>query len=781
MGRTRLLLRGNALVVSGALLVLIGALWLAVGLFHVWDHPVLGWLPVPFSTALAVHACWTVARTKALDEGTRRFWRHFGLASAIFLVGGLANIVDAVGGAQPSQRIGPVSLASYLGVLGVVLWALLRLPSWQRTGSDWTRFGLDTCVVLVTSGAFVWHFSLKDHGTWVAQTGSAGPMLAIVAVGFVSVITFAKVAFAGAGRLDRRALHILAVGSLASTVFGGLTPFLGDYPYLSTSLIAVPLGAFSIQLAAVRQSRSDGPAPQARRSSRNRVAPYIAVAAMGTLLLSTGSASGIDATIMKVTVVVLTFLVMARQIVALRENRRLLGTVDANLSQLRQYQDQLTRQATHDHLTGVANRTLFETHVEDLLAAGTPFHVALLDMDDFKTVNDRHGHHTGDVLLMIVSRRLAVAAADRGMVARLGGDEFVLVLPESDTRAVEAILANVLTILREPQQVNGFPTSSVASIGVTAGRAGDSPEELLRRADVAMYSAKADGGDRRRWFDPAMDELAREAGRLNADLLRALENGEFFLLYQPIVELPGRRLAGVEALLRWRHPDRGPVPPDVFIPLAERSGQIVALGHWVLENACRQAADWQWRYGDHAPAKVSINVSARQLAEPDFVATVEDVISRTGVDRTRLLLEVTETAVLGAGAPLEAVHRLRANGLRVALDDFGTGQSSLSLLLNCPVDVLKVDRSFVSGSAADHAGAVIVENLIGFTNGLNLEAVAEGVETPEQEQRLCAAGYRLAQGYLFGRPMPAHDIEEQLVPTHDHGSLSLDAVPVPFL
>jgi EAL domain-containing protein (putative c-di-GMP-specific phosphodiesterase class I) len=191
---------------------------------------------------------------------------------------------------------------------------------------------------------------------------------------------------------------------------------------------------------------------------------------------------------------------------------------------------------------------------------------------------------------------------------------------------------------------------------------------------------------------------------------------------------------------------------------------IVQLGRWVLENACRQAADWQHRLGDRAPAKVSINVSARQLAEPDFIAGVEEIITRTGADRSRLVLEVTETAVLGAGAALDAVRRLRDNGLRVALDDFGTGQSSLSLLLTCPVDILKVDKSFVSGSAADHAGAVIVQNLIGFTDGLHIEAIAEGVETPEQAQRLHDAGYRFAQGYLFGRPMPPGDVESLLAP-----------------
>ena len=756
MEHARRWLRGNALVVLGVALVLTSSGWLLAGLTHEWEHPVLGWLPLPVSAALAAHACWAAARAPGLDAGTRRFWRHLTLTSVLLVGAIVANIADAVGGPMPSQRVGPVTLGSYLAVLFVMLWALLRLPSWQRTRSDWVRFGLDACVVLVTSGSFLWYFSIRDHGRWTAQTGSAGAMFAIVVVGFISVVTFAKVAFAGAGRLDRRAVRLLAGGSAAGTLVGSMSPFLINYPYLSSSLVAVPLAALSMQLAANQQARGDGRPPRPRRTTRISVVPYIAVAAMGALLLTA------DHLAIKAGTVVLSMLVMGRQFVTLRENKRLLSTVDASLTQLREYQSRLEHQATHDRLTGVANRTLFEQRVDELLAAGTPFHVALLDMDDFKTVNDRLGHHTGDAFLMIVSSRLAATVGERGTVARLGGDEFALVLLGLDPAGLEDLLAGVLSALREPPELGGSVIRSVASIGVTAARAGDSTEELLRRADVAMYAAKALGGDRWHWFDPAMDDRARDDARLAADLHGALDRGEFFLLYQPIVELPTGRPAGVEALLRWRHPDRGLVRPDVFIPLAEQSGMIVELGRWVLESACRQAATWQHRFAADAPAKVSINVSARQLAEPDVVDMVEDVVARTGVDRSRLLLEVTETAVLGAGAPIDAVRRLRARGLRVALDDFGTGQSSLSLLVDCPVDVLKVDKSFVSGSAAGQAGAVIVENLIGFTDGLHLDAVAEGVETAEQADRLHAAGYVLAQGYLFGRPMTAEEVELRL-------------------
>ncbi|MBM2615784.1 bifunctional diguanylate cyclase/phosphodiesterase [Actinoplanes sp. LDG1-06] len=752
-------LRRNTLTVSGVLLVLADAVWLLAGLHHEWAYPVVGWLPVPVSTALAAYACWRASRSALLDPATRRFWRHLTLAGVLFTAGVVSNMADALGAAEPSQRIGRATTIWYLAVLAVVIWSLLRLPSWQRSRGDWVRFWLDSCVVLVAGGAFVSQFSLRDQDAWVAQTGSAGAMLAIVVVGCLGVITFIKVAFAGAGRLDRRALYILSAGSAVSTVLGSLSPFLAGHPYLSSSFVAVPAGALGMTLAAARQRRSDCRPPRPRRSRRISVVPYVAVVAMDGLLLWAGG----DSTAVRISTAVLTVLVMLRQLYALRENRRLLHTVDTSLNRLRETQDQLTHQATHDSLTGVGNRALFEETVDLLLATGAPFHVALLDMDDFKSVNDRLGHHTGDSLLVVVSRRLRAAVGSEGIVARLGGDEFAVVLPGLSVERVEEALDRVLAALRESPRLDA-PVRSVASVGVTSSRDGDTSEELLRRADVAMYEAKAGGGDRRHWFDAEMDEQARAAARLGADLLDALDRDEMFLLYQPIVELPHGRAAGVEVLLRWRHPELGLVSPDVFIPLAERNGRIVEIGRWVLENACAQAAEWQRRFGPHAPQKISINVSARQLAEPGFVAEVEDILSRTGVDRARLLLEVTETAVLEAGAPLEAVRELRERGLRVALDDFGTGQSSLSLLLTVPVDVLKVDKSFVSGDAADHAGAVIVEHLIGFTNGLRIEAVAEGVETEDQAQRLHAAGYSLAQGYLFGRPAPAAEIESALLP-----------------
>ncbi|MFC7531540.1 putative bifunctional diguanylate cyclase/phosphodiesterase [Actinoplanes sp. GCM10030250] len=757
MPRLPLANRSTWLLLVTAAMVLLSAAWVAAGLVHVWAHPLLGWLPLPVTSILGGHACWTASRQTELDAGTRRFWRHMTVASALLTAGIVANIVDATGGPAPSQRIGAVTLAAYVSVLGLVMWALLRLPSWQRSRSDWSRFGIDAGIVLLTVGGLVWHFSLRNHQQWATQTGGAGAMLAITAVAFVSMATFVKVAFAGAGRLDRRAIYILAIGSAASGGFGSLSPLLIDRPYLSTSLVSVPLAAFSVHLAAVSQQRAGNREPRPRSARRRiSVVPYLAVAIADLLLLTTDIGDPAQTRTMEAIVVALTALVVLRQVIALRDNQRL--------------QDRLTHQATHDSLTDAGNRALFEQHAERLLADGSAFHVALLDLDDFKAVNDRLGHRIGDQLIQETSRRLTAALGGNGTVARLGGDEFALILVTGDTDDPDALFQRLLHAVEQPAHLDGNILTTGASLGITAAHTGDDPAELLRRADVAMYDAKAAGGHRWQWFDPCMDQAADDTARLGADLRRALDSDQFFVLYQPIVSLPAGVPAGAEALLRWQHPERGLVPPDVFIPIAERIGVIHELGAWVLEQACRQSADWTHRFGTAAPARISVNVSARQLADPGFVDSVAATLCSTGADTSRLLIEVTETAVLNADTAVEQLHRLKALGLRIALDDFGTGHSSLSLLLTCPVDVLKVDKSFVSGDTAGQAGAIIVKNIIGFTTDFGIDAVAEGVETADQAERLYDVGYRLAQGYHFGRPMSADAFEavftsERTVPT----------------
>ena len=755
-------LRTDPSLIAGAALVACCVAWTLIGLVHPWPAPALGWVPLPVLALLAAHTCLRAARHGSPAVATRRFWRDFGIASVLLGVAAVANAHDAVGGPVPTQRIGDGTLAIYWVVCVLALWALLRLPAWRRSRGEWTRFGLDAGIVVVTGGELIWHFSLRKLDLWTMQTGSSLPMLAIVVVCSVSVVAAIKVAFAGAGELDRSAMRVLSFGTALAAASGGLSPLLIGRPYLSSSIVAVAVAAYVIQLAAHLQLRGHRRPPAERPVSRRFAAlPYIAVAAADALLLTTVG-GGVESWIVASCAVVITGLVVVRQITTLRDNAGLLRTVDAQLAQMRRYQEQLAHQVSHDTLTEIANRTSFEERITARLAAGIGFHVALLDLDDFKTVNDRLGHGTGDALLKAVSRRLHDGLRGQDTVARLGGDEFALLLPGLDDADAAALVQRIAEHVQRPLLLGGHEMTARVSIGVTVSRPGDTTEELLRRADVAMYAAKAAGGGRWTWFDPVMDRLADADARLGADLRQALPRGELSVVYQPIVELPDGRLAGVEALVRWWHPEHGAVSPAVFIPLAERNGFIVELGRWILGQVIRQAAAWQDTYGAAAPEKVSVNISTRQLHEPGFAASVAAMLRDAGLDPDRIVAEVTETAVLGTGPALAAVQELHDLGVRVALDDFGTGHSSLSLLVTCPVHVLKVDKAFVDGVTATSPQAVIVDGLIGITDGLRIQAVAEGVETADQARRLHAAGYRYAQGFHFARPMPGAEIDRLL-------------------
>ena len=748
----------------GFALLLFSVGWTAGGLVTEWRYPLLGWLPLPVIALLAAYASRGVSRLTTLDAGTRRFWRHVAWACGALSLAAVANAYDALHGPVPTQVISLPTFALYLSICLLVIWALLRLPAYQWSRADWARFGLDAGIVLITTGELIWHFALRDLDIWRAHTGSVLPVVGIVLVSSVSLIAFVKVAFAGAGELDRRALRILSAGTALAAASGVLSVFIFDKPYLSTSFLAVPVAGFAALCAAYVQVRHAGESAAPRRVARRvSVVPYLAVAAANGLLLTVSGGES-ESRIVTACAVAVTALVAIRQIAALRENSKLLKTVDANLQQLQDYQEQLAYQVSHDTLTEIANRSLFEEKVTAQLETGDRFLVALLDLDDFKDVNDRLGHRTGDLLLKTVSRRLHDGLRAEDTVARLGGDEFSLMLPDLGADDAAALMQRVLDRVQQPVLLAGHELTPRISIGVTTSREGDTPEELLRRADVAMYAAKTAGGGRWAWFDALMDRLADLDARMGADLRQAIARDELSVVYQPIVELPAGQLVGVEALVRWNHTEHGPVSPAVFIPLAERSGYIIELGRWVLERVIEQASQWQLVHGPNAPQKISVNISARQLAEPGFAASVAGMLWKARLDPSVLVAEVTETAVLGTGAALSAVRELHHLGLQVALDDFGTGQSSLSLLVSTPVKVLKVDKSFVDGVTSSSPQAVIVDSLIGITDGLRIQAVAEGVETEDQARRLHEVGYRFAQGYHFAHPMPPSEIDRLLTP-----------------
>ncbi|WIM99721.1 bifunctional diguanylate cyclase/phosphodiesterase [Actinoplanes oblitus] len=407
---------------------------------------------------------------------------------------------------------------------------------------------------------------------------------------------------------------------------------------------------------------------------------------------------------------------------------------------------ELARIALHDDLTGLPNRRHFEQALGESVPGGGSLHVVFLGLSGLKNINDELGRPVGDQVVAVSAARIFASAPEATRVARIGGDEFAVALPDAAT--AERVAQRLVAVLREPVRAGGHELLAGASIGVAEA---GGVAEVLRRAEAAMHAAKRTG-DPYRFWSAALDERAGEHARLGAELRAALDAGQFQVVYQPIVRMPEARVTAVEALVRWQHPQRGQVSPAAFIPVAEQNGLIVELGAWILHTACERMARWRAELGPAAPDRVSVNVSARQLARADFPATVAAALADTGLPPQCLTVEVTETAVFGGGQALTALHELRALGVRIALDDFGTGHSSLGLLQTVPVDVLKVDKSFVDNITEAGRHTVIARALIQVSDGLGLTAVAEGVETAEQAAALYDLGYRLLQGYYFGKP-----------------------------
>jgi diguanylate cyclase (GGDEF)-like protein/PAS domain S-box-containing protein len=422
----------------------------------------------------------------------------------------------------------------------------------------------------------------------------------------------------------------------------------------------------------------------------------------------------------------------------------------------------------HDSLTGLPNRTLFTYRLAYALARGkrAPGSVAVvvLDLDRFKAINDGLGHEVGDEVLVAVAARLGAADGTSEVIARLGGDEF-LVLFDGDDAQKDAVdfSQRALHALSTPLTVGAGEVFITASIGIastTAGVAEATP--LLSNADAAMYQAKKRGGGTVEVFGEAM--RMRVLDRMNTEhsLHRALERRELRLFYQPVVEIHGAHAVGVEALLRWEHPEQGLVAPSRFIPVAEESGLIIPIGAWVLHEACRQLCTWRADRLGGARGAVEVNLSARQIDHPEIVSTVERILDETGLPPANLTLEITESALMNdASSALRVLRALKVLGVTLAIDDFGTGYSSLSHLQRFPLDILKIDKSFVDELGADRGGAEIVAAVVKLAHALGLQVIAEGVETERQLDALVRLDCDFAQGYLFSRPVPAHELVEK--------------------
>jgi diguanylate cyclase len=426
-------------------------------------------------------------------------------------------------------------------------------------------------------------------------------------------------------------------------------------------------------------------------------------------------------------------------------------------------------EALKDPLTWLPNRALFSDRLRQALVRveqsdGTVA-VMFLDVDDFKSINDTAGHHAGDRLLIVVADRLRATLRPVDTVARLGGDEFAIVLEDMDgPDAVQEVAERILEALRAPLLFEGRQLSVTASLGIAMRSDGATGEtELVRNADIAMYVAKKSGKGRFAFFEPSMHLAVMERTELAKDLAGAMERNELRLMYQPIFELEGNTIAGFEALLRWEHPSLGTIAPPRFIPVAEENGLVVPIGRWVLETACAQGAVWEELEPD-SERWISVNVSVRQLREESFVDDVVTMLSTTGLRPTQLVLEITESAMVGDNDEIiRSLHRLKSLGLRLALDDFGTGYSSLGHLRRLPIDILKIDKSFVEGVDQGAEEAALAKAVLKIAESIGLRCVAEGVEREGQARELRATGCEFAQGFLFSKPIEAPRVEALLM------------------
>jgi diguanylate cyclase (GGDEF)-like protein len=723
----------------------------------------LAYVFVPIGGALATASVYHMSRSRlGLDPVARRFWRAVLLAVGAITIGYAWLAVDMLShSTQARTRSMPVSAAACVAIGFVIaIWALARVPVVATGGVERRRIVLDRMIAFLGCAAVLWYVGLAPmlsaREPWSRQAMLLVGLGLLVAVGAAT-----KVSYLGGGPVDRTAMRLIAAsGGVPAGVVAVLAVQFGYIGGVPAQAIVMPLAPVLVTLGVAAQRR----AYLGRRRDPARVGvllPYLAMVAVDVPLIAVAFGAPLrwPVRVALVAAVAVTALVTVRQYIAYQENARLLRNT-------RVQEERLQYEVSHDGLTGLANRALFRDRLTAALATTGPASVLLVDLDDFKTVNDLLGHGVGDRLLVSVARLLQAEVGDGGLPARVGGDEFAVLLTGAGADP-EDLAERLLAALTRP--ISEHRLLVQASIGIADAAPGATVGSVLRNADLAMYSAKQRGKAGFVRYADGMGEPVLAHMQLGGELRRALDNDEFRVVYQPIMRLDGTGSIGVEALIRWHHPTRGVVGPAEFIPAAERTGLIVPLGRFVLRETCRQAAAWLAEFGVDALTQAGLNVSARQLHDPDFVSDVTSALADSGLPYERLVLEVTESAVLRGQQVSRALYELDQMGIRLALDDFGTGESSLSLLRAFPAAIIKLDKSFVDGieiddgrPAAANARQAVARAVIQLAHTLGLDAVAEGVESAEQAAALRELGYTLGQGFHLAEPMTAAGVSRLL-------------------
>lgn len=741
-----------------------GTVWYVAYLSAGAGIEALAYLFVPVGCALATVCIHHMSRRSGgLDPVARRFWRALLVAFALLTIGNGWQAVDMLTHALLARtRSMPVPAAALAAIgIGIVIWGVARVPVVATGGVAWWRLLLDRAIGFFGCSAVLWYVGLAPmldaQEPWSTQAIVLIGLAFLVAVGGATKVSYVV----AGGPVERTAIRLIAAGG--GVTAGIVTVLAVQFGYAggtAAQAIVIPLFPLLTTLGVAAQWRCN--LGLRRDTARGRVLlPYLAVAAVGVPLVAVtfGAPLPWPSRVVVIAAVVVTALVTVRQYIALRENARL-------LRHARVQEERLQYEVTHDGLTGLANRALFRDRLRTVLASTGRASVLLVDLDDFKTVNDLLGHDAGDQLLVSIAQLLRATAGTDGLPVRVGGDEFAILLTGADTDP-EELAGRLLAALNRP--ISRHRLLVQASIGVAEAVPGATVDSVLRDADVAMYTAKQRGKARFVRYAHGMGEPVLAHMRLGAELRQALDDGAFRVVYQPIVRLEDHRMIGVEALVRWHHPTRGIVCPAEFIPAAERTGLIVPLGRFVLRETCRQAAAWLSEFGPDALREVETNVSARQLHDPDFVSDVTAALADSGLPCQRLVLEVTESTVLRGQQVSRTLFELDRMGVRLSLDDFGTGESSLSLLRAFPAAIVKLDKSFVDGieiddgqSIAANARQAVARAVIQLAHALGLQAVAEGIENAEQAAVLRELGYTLGQGYHLAQPMTAQGVSHLL-------------------
>jgi diguanylate cyclase (GGDEF)-like protein len=741
-------------------ILVVGLVWYVAFMTVGAGTEALAYAVVPIGGAVTSLAVLRLLRGVPLDPVARRFWRGLFVAFTLLFVGYSWLALDfLVHYRVVAARSMPIGAAAIVAVgFGVAIWSVARVPIGATPADRW-RIVLDRSIGFLGCGTVLWHFGLAPmlaaSEPWSDQATVLVGLAFLLAIGGIT-----KVSYIRNGPVDRLAIRLIAACGLSAAGVAICAVYLGYSGSVPAQAVVMPIVPVLATLAVRAQWRRGLGTPPESRLRASAVLPYIAVAAVDVPLIAVaGGPLDWPGRLVVYAAVLVTSLVTVRQYVAFRDNARL-------LREKRIQEARLQHEVTHDGLTRLANRALFRERLSAAIRDGGAVTILLIDLDDFKTVNDSLGHDVGDRLLVSVAEVLRAETGAHGMPVRLGGDEFAVLLTDP-AAAPEELAQRILDALSRPISEHGLLVQ--ASIGIADAAPIATLDSVLRDADVAMYAAKQRGKAGFVRYMPGMEEPVLAHIQLGGELRRALDAGEFRVFYQPVMRLEDGRLIGIEALVRWAHPTRGMVAPAEFIPAAERTGLIVPLGRFVLRETCRQAAAWLAEFGPEALQKAGANVSARQLHDPDFVADVRAALADSGLPSDRLVLELTESAVLRGHQVSRTLHELDAMGVRLALDDFGTGESSLSLLRSFPAAIVKLDKSFVDNieiddgdPAAREAREAVARAVIQLAGALRLDTVAEGIENAEQARRLRELGYTLGQGYHLARPMSADDMTRLL-------------------